>query len=42
MAHRSQFPRGEESLGWLKEMERATGQTIGVAYAEAFKRMQVW
>ncbi len=41
-AHRSQFPSGEESLGWLKEMDAATGKEAGFAYAEAFRQMNVW
>lgn len=42
MAHVSQFPKGEESLTWLKEMDAETGKAIGVAAAEAFKSMRVW
>lgn len=42
MAHRSQFPDGEESLGWLKEMDAAAGKPAGYAYAEAFRRLTVW
>ena len=42
MAHVSQFPKGEESLNWLKEMDGRAGQRIGVQYAEAFRTMLVW
>lgn len=42
MAHVSQFPRGEESLKWLKEMDDHAGQRIGVQYAEAYRTMLVW
>jgi LmbE family N-acetylglucosaminyl deacetylase len=42
MVHRSQFPKGEESLTWLKEMDAATGKRIGAPYAEAYRRMNVW
>ncbi len=42
MAHVSQFPKGEESLSWLKEMDGRAGQRIGVQYAEAFRTMLVW
>lgn len=42
MAHRSQFPEGEENLDWMKKLDQKTGQNIGVLYAEAFKRLEVW
>ena len=42
VAHRSQFPKGEESLEWLKEMDGGIGEPIGAAAAEAFKSMRVW
>jgi len=42
MAHRSQFPKGEESLEWLKEIDRRQGQTIDAIYAESFKEIRVW
>jgi LmbE family N-acetylglucosaminyl deacetylase len=42
MAHTSQFPKGEESLKWLKEMDGRAGQRIGVEYAEAYRTMMVW
>lgn len=41
-AHLSQFPRGEESLQWLKEMDGRAGQRIGVTYAEIYRTMLVW
>ncbi len=41
-AHRSQFPKGEKSLEWMKEIDRNQGMTIGASYAESFKRIRVW
>lgn len=41
-AHRSQFPKGDESLGWMKEIDRRQGETIGAAFAESFKQIRVW
>ena len=42
MAHHSQFPDGEKSLEWLKEMDARVGERIGAAAAEAFRSIQVW
>jgi LmbE family N-acetylglucosaminyl deacetylase len=42
IAHRSQFPQGEESLEWMKEMDGRFGEVIGVQYAESFKEIEVW
>jgi LmbE family N-acetylglucosaminyl deacetylase len=42
MAHCSQFPKGEEDLVWMKELDRGKGEVIGTAYAEAFKHIEVW
>lgn len=42
IAHTSQFPEGEADLEWMKEIDRATGEKIGVAYAEAFRELRVW
>lgn len=42
MAHKSQFPKGEESLEWMKELDAKSGEVIGVKYAEVFKEMGVW
>jgi LmbE family N-acetylglucosaminyl deacetylase len=41
-AHRSQFPQGEESLEWMKDLDQKAGEVIEVRYAEAFKALQVW
>jgi len=41
-AHCSQFPDGEESLGWMKEMAAHAGQRIGLPAAEAFRSIGVW
>lgn len=41
-AHMSQFPQGEASLEWMREIDRRRGQVVGVPYAESFKQMKVW
>lgn len=41
-AHRSQFPKGTDSLQWLQAWDEERGKTIGAARAESFKRMTVW
>lgn len=41
-AHLSQFPKGDDSLDWMKALDQGRGEQIGVTYAEAFKQMQVW
>ena len=38
----AQFPDGEKSLEWLREIDQRQGQVIGVKYAESFKRIEVW
>jgi LmbE family N-acetylglucosaminyl deacetylase len=42
MLHHSQFPKGEEELEWMKAIDRKRGETIGVAYAESFRQVEVW
>ncbi len=42
VAHRSQFPEGEKSLEWMRELDQKRGVVIGVPYAEAFKHIEVW
>jgi LmbE family N-acetylglucosaminyl deacetylase len=42
MAHGSQFPKGAESLEWMKAIDRRQGERIGVTYAESFKQIEVW
>lgn len=42
MLHHSQFPKGEEDLEWMKEIDRKHGETIGVTYAESFRQVDVW
>jgi LmbE family N-acetylglucosaminyl deacetylase len=42
VAHRSQFPKGEESLEWMKERDQKIGQAIDVPYAETFMQIEVW
>lgn len=42
VAHRSQFPKGVEGLGWLDEWDAETGKDAGYAFAESFRRMDVW
>ena len=41
-AHVSQFPKGDDSLKWMNELDQGRGEKIGVTYAEAFKSMRVW
>ena len=42
MAHRSQFPKGLDSLHWLQGWDEERGKALGAARAESFKRMTVW
>jgi LmbE family N-acetylglucosaminyl deacetylase len=42
LAHQSQFPKGEEDVEWMKELDRAAAKVIGVTYAERFKEIRVW
>jgi LmbE family N-acetylglucosaminyl deacetylase len=42
MVHRSQFPKGEESLTWMKELDERQGKVIQVKYAEVYKQINVW
>lgn len=42
IAHPSQFPKGEESLEWMKEIDRGHAARIDAGYAEAFKQLGVW
>lgn len=42
LAHKSQFPEGENNLDWLKEIDGGIGERIGVTYAEQFKQINVW
>lgn len=42
LAHQSQFPKGEEDVNWMKELDGTTGAVIGVTYAERFKEIRVW
>ena len=41
-AHVSQFPNGEASLEWMKELDKRQGEKINVTYAESFKQINVW
>ena len=41
-AHKSQFPRGEADLEWMKILDSAPGKIIGTKFAEAFKEIRVW
>lgn len=41
-AHQSQFPEGDSSLEWLREIDQGLGQVIDAPYAEAFKEIRVW
>jgi LmbE family N-acetylglucosaminyl deacetylase len=42
MLHQSQFPKGEEDLEWMKEIDRRQGERIGVTYVESFRQVEVW
>ena len=44
IAHRSQFPKGEESLEWMRDLDGIAGAHAerGVEYAEVFKQINVW
>jgi LmbE family N-acetylglucosaminyl deacetylase len=42
MAHQSQFPKGEESLQWMKDRDARGGERIDVRYAEIFKLLSLW
>ena len=42
LAHRSQFPKGEAGLDWLRKLDGEAGKPIPVPYAERFRRMEVW
>jgi LmbE family N-acetylglucosaminyl deacetylase len=41
-AHVSQFPNGEASLEWMKELDNRQGEKINATYAESFKQINVW
>jgi LmbE family N-acetylglucosaminyl deacetylase len=42
LAHRSQFPKGIDSLQWLQGWDEERGKAIGASRAESFRRMTVW
>jgi LmbE family N-acetylglucosaminyl deacetylase len=42
LAHRSQFPKGIESLEWMKALDQRWQQRLEAPYAEAFKQLDVW
>jgi LmbE family N-acetylglucosaminyl deacetylase len=42
LAHKSQFPKGEANLEWMKERDKKPGKAVGVTYAEQFKQINVW
>lgn len=42
LAHKSQFPNGEEDVAWMRELDRTAAEVIGVTYAERFKAVRVW
>ncbi len=42
LAHQSQFPQGEASLEWMKDLDSRRGETPGWQYVEAFKQLEVW
>ncbi|MDY6867658.1 MAG: PIG-L deacetylase family protein [Chloroflexota bacterium] len=42
LAHTSQFPKGLDSLEWMKARDERAGEVIKVTYAEPFKQIGVW
>lgn len=42
VAHHSQFPKGVEGLKWLDDWDAETGKAAGCAFAEGFRRLEVW
>lgn len=44
LAHRSQFPKGEESLNWMRELDSAAAGRAGMSgrLVEQFGVIQVW
>jgi hypothetical protein len=42
LAHHSQFPDGDPSLEWMRELDRSRGEVAGVPYAEAYRPIEVW
>ncbi len=42
IAHLSQFPDGEESLEWMKDLDKGRGEPFGISLAETFKEIRVW
>jgi len=44
IAHRSQFPGGEESLNWMKDLDSAAAQRAGTGanLVEAFTALRLW
>ena len=41
-AHVSQFPKGDESLVWMNELDKRRGEPVGLNYAETFRALDVW
>lgn len=41
-AHLSQFPEGDQSLEWMKTLDKNRGEPFAVSLAETFKQIQVW
>lgn len=42
LAHRSQFPEGDENLDWMRELDSERGRPAGMPYAESFKQIAIW
>jgi LmbE family N-acetylglucosaminyl deacetylase len=44
VAHRSQFPKGEENLSWLRDLDTAAAKRAGLdgKLVEQFAAMRVW
>jgi len=41
-AHLSQFPNGDESLEWMKELDKDRGEPFDIPLAETFNQVRVW
>jgi LmbE family N-acetylglucosaminyl deacetylase len=44
LAHKSQFPKGDENLDWMRELDRAAAERAGLndIFVEQFAQLRVW
>ena len=44
LAHRSQFPAGEENLQWMRDLDRVAAESVGLEgrYVERFGSLRIW